>query len=231
MIMKNSITKQVIDYFKNQISNETWIIGCKIPSENETSKLLGVSRASVRMAIQQFIALGVLESRHGKGTFVISNDLSGFGRENSPVTQNEHYTLKQMMEFRRIIETETAYLAAERADEKNIERMQYCVDQMKACAINKDSDSFVLYDSLFHEELSKATENQLIVDAVKQIFVEKIRHQQQFNQIFGYKDGIYYHTVILQAIKDANANKARRLMREHMQKAIDDLNLTQKHEE
>ena len=70
VIIKSNITQQVVQFIKKNIDNGNWRIGEKIPSENKLAESLGVSRASVRMAIQQFIAIGVLESVHGKGTFV-----------------------------------------------------------------------------------------------------------------------------------------------------------------
>ena len=59
-------------YLKEQIDSGAWKAGEKIPSENTLTKELGVSRASVRDAIRYFAGQGVLESRHGKGTFLLT---------------------------------------------------------------------------------------------------------------------------------------------------------------
>ena len=62
-----NVTEQVIEYLKTNIQRGVWKPGEKIASENELTNILSVSRASVRHAIQQLIAVGVLESYQGKG--------------------------------------------------------------------------------------------------------------------------------------------------------------------
>ena len=69
----SQVTEQVMQYIKGQIAEGIWPIGSRIPSENELCKLLGVSRTSVRAALQRFNVLGILESQHGRGTFVCSD--------------------------------------------------------------------------------------------------------------------------------------------------------------
>ena len=65
-----NVTNQVIAYLKQNIEDGIWKAGEKIPSENQLTKELGISRASVRTAIQHLAGIGVLESVHGKGTYV-----------------------------------------------------------------------------------------------------------------------------------------------------------------
>lgn len=75
MIQKMNVTEQVVAYYKQQILNGAWKIGEKIPSENQLCEELGVSRASIRSAIKELTGYGILESIHGKGTFLIGDFL------------------------------------------------------------------------------------------------------------------------------------------------------------
>ena len=61
-----NVTESVLQYLTGHIQSGQWAVGSKIPSENQLTERLGVSRASVRVAIQQLIGVGVLESVHGK---------------------------------------------------------------------------------------------------------------------------------------------------------------------
>ena len=70
MIQRNNVTEQIIAYCKRQIRSGAWIVGEKIPSENQLCAELGVSRASIRSALKELIGIGALESGpRVKGTF------------------------------------------------------------------------------------------------------------------------------------------------------------------
>lgn len=219
--MKQNITQQVIEYLKNNIENGNWNVGEKIPSENKLTEILKVSRASVRVAIQQFIAIGILESIHGKGTFLKSNDLRAFGNGINKISRYDSFDLSKILEFRIIVETESCFLAAENATDENIKNLKIYLSKMKE-NVGK-SEEFVKYDMLFHQEICKATANPLIEKCLKDFFEQKVENHKKINEIFGYKDGVFYHTLILKAIEARNGINARKLMHEHLQKAIDEL--------
>ena len=61
-IVHQNITQQVIAYMKSNIESGNWKVGEKIPSENELTGELGVSRSSIRQAVSHFAGIGVLES-------------------------------------------------------------------------------------------------------------------------------------------------------------------------
>ena len=99
---KQSVTWKVIDHIKQNIADGNWAVGDKIPSENTLTRELGVSRASVRLALQRFIAVGVLESRHGKGSFVVDNDLSAFVNLSDNLPPEEYRDVAKMLEGKQV---------------------------------------------------------------------------------------------------------------------------------
>ena len=80
MKKNESVTNRVVAYIRDQILSGAWPLGSKLPSENQLCKELGCSRISIRSALQQFIAIGAVESVHGKGSFLRSADLQLLGR-------------------------------------------------------------------------------------------------------------------------------------------------------
>lgn len=220
-ILKVNITQQVIQYLKENIENGTWTVGEKIPSENDLTKILGVSRASIRVAIQQFIALDVLESIHGKGTFVRTNTIVGVNSNVNVINEAYYDDINQVLEFRRIIETECAYIAAEQATDETINNLELCLKNMKN-SINQPEE-FIKQDMLFHEEICHATGNHLLENCLKEVFQKTAKDHKHMNEAFGYNDGIYFHTLLLAAIKDKDAKKAKSLMKEHLGQAIERL--------
>ncbi|MBP2659155.1 MAG: GntR domain protein [Firmicutes bacterium] len=220
-ILKANITQQVIEYLKKNIENGTWAVGEKIPSENSLTEILGVSRSSVRVAIQQFIALDVLQSIHGKGTFVRMNTIEGVSSNLNAINEANYDDINQVLEFRRIIETESAYIAAQQATDETINNLEIYLKNMKNSI--GQSEEFVKQDMLFHEEICHATGNRLLENCLKEVFRQTAKNHKQMNEAFGYNDGVYFHTLMLKAIKDKDARKARNLMKEHLQQAIERL--------
>ena len=58
-IKKESVRGQVFWQLRDQIFRRTWPPGSKLPSENELSQTMGVSRVSIREGIQQLVSLGI----------------------------------------------------------------------------------------------------------------------------------------------------------------------------
>lgn len=222
-IIKVNITQQVIEYLKENIENGTWSVGEKIPSENNLTEILGVSRSSIRVAIQQFIALDVLQSIHGKGTFVRTNKIMGVNKNLNAINDANYDDINQVLEFRRIIEPECAYIAAQQATTETINNLEIYLGNMKNNI--GQSEEFVKQDILFHEEICHATGNHLLDNCLKEVFQKTTKNHKQMNEAFGYNDGIYFHALLVKAIKIKDARKAKNLMKEHLQQAIDRLKL------
>lgn len=71
------------DFIRERVQEREWRQGLRIPSEHELMLATGLSRGTVRHAIQTLVDDGVLLQRHGKGTFVRENDINhGFGERN-----------------------------------------------------------------------------------------------------------------------------------------------------
>lgn len=221
MIVHSNITEQVVQYFKENINSGNWKVGEKIPSESQLTEILGVSRASVRTAIRQLVGLGILESKHGKGTYLLDDHTDELTGSDMKITADDCKDIEKVLEFRRIVESEACYLAAEHTSPELVERLQKYLDDMVKSVGNKDG--FVESDIMFHEEISKAADNMLLEKSLLKVFEETKKSHDQMNEIFGYKDGIYYHQLILKAIENGDAKKARKLMRDHLQNALERL--------
>lgn len=218
MISHSNVTEQVVQYFKDHIISGEWRVGEKIPSENQLTELLGVSRASIRTAIQHFVGLGILESRHGKGTFLLDDQIDAQTGSSSKITAQDCRDIEKVLEFRRIVESEACYLAAEKAAPDLIRELQRCLDCMNE---NKNKrEEFVAADIAFHQLICKASQNPLLEKSLSKVFEETRKNHNQMNAIFGFQDGIYYHTEIMKAIQSGNAELARNVMYEHLQNAI-----------
>lgn len=221
MIQKTNVTEQVVAYYKQQILSGAWKVGEKIPSENRLCAELGVSRPSIRSAIKELTGIGVLESVHGKGTFLIGDILDVQDDTKYKITAQDCLDMEKVLEFRRIVEPEACYLAAVHLTDELLEDLDVSFRTMRENARN--SIKFVTADLRFHRAISKVSGNPLIEKSLNRIFDENFKDHEKMNQIFGYQDGIYYHSMILEAFRKENPERARQIMFDHMQHGMDRL--------
>ena len=218
--MHQNITEQVIKYIENNIEEGNWKIGEKIPSENVLTKELGVSRSSVRQAIVYFSGIGVLESVHGKGTYLI-DDVVDANSNRYKITAEDCQNVEKVLEFRRILESEACYMAAKNS---RIELVKYLKKYLDIMENSKDDiDKFVTADIYFHRAIAKWSGNPLILKSLNKIFQENKKSQTLTRKIFGINHGIFYHKEILRAIESGDADRAKKSMYDHLQNGIDRL--------
>lgn len=216
-----NVTEQITKYFKDNIILGSWAVGEKIPSEKQLTESLGVSRASVRTAIQQLVGLGVLKTIHGKGTYLITDQLDSVLKSEIIVTKEDCENILKVTEFRRIVEPEACYMAVLAKKPElvpNLERLLRAMIQKK-----DNGEQFVTTDIAFHKEICRVSGNPLVEKIMNQVFDEYRKRHDQINRMHGCRDGIFYHTLILEAIREDNAVKARDIMAEHLQRTIDRL--------
>lgn len=220
---KKSVTAKIAKYIKKNIQNGKWQVGEKISSENEVCKELGVSRVSVRNTLQQFIALGILKSVHGKGTFLISNDLSVFKAPDTieEKTAESIENMKNILDFRCIVEPEVCRRVAETASQDLISEMERLLKVMQNSIGKKEE--FVDADLNFHLEICRACDNPIVLSMMMNIFNTRLELGYSINLVSGYYGGLYYHGLLLDAFKKHDGKKAKALMLEHLKHGIDDL--------
>lgn len=223
MADSGSVTSKVVKYIRDNIQNGTWTTGDKIPSENQLCQTLSVSRVSVRNALQQFISLGILESIHGKGTFIITDDLSMFtpAPGSKPQSEEMAYTMKYILQFRCLIEPAVCGEVAENPSPALIEYLSRELEVMRT-SIGK-SREFVESDVRFHMAICQASKNPIIGQVMADIFERRANLGHMLNLATGYYGGIYYHSMILDCFKRHDSKRARLLMQEHLQRGIYDL--------
>ena len=80
-ISRDSTTKQVVDVFQSDLKAGRLKIGDKLPSEVELAKMLGIGRSSLREALRVLSVYGIVEARHGEGTFIVDNRAAEISRD------------------------------------------------------------------------------------------------------------------------------------------------------
>src|SRR4051794_20161355 len=110
-------SEEVVRQIRDMIQRSDLNLGDRLPPERDLAKLLGVSRPTLRAGIRSLVALGVLQSRQGAGTFVVeAGDSPSLDGSSLQMLAALHgFTTGEMFEARMSLEMTIAGLAAERA--------------------------------------------------------------------------------------------------------------------
>ena len=197
--------------------------GDKLPNEMELSEQLGVSRITLREAIRILVTANVLEIKRGKGTFV-KEDFKQYTFKGLEVGSTAKVGLNDLYEMRLIFEPEEAYYATLRATEKEIERILSISEKIEKL-IRKGID-YEEEEKAFHCSIAKATHNEFINQ------LEPVLHQSIEKGVYLYETEhipveqvISEHRMIMEFMKNRNAEGARSAMRVHIMHAIDQLEI------
>lgn len=221
--MENNLqpSEKVYQSIVNKILNEDWVPGTKITSENQLSKELGVSRVSVREALEKLVALNILQKKKGGGTYV--NDLKPSIYLNGliPMIILNKDNLQDILEFRMIIEVDSARLCAERCDEEHIYLMKKYYEEMHK--FKDQPERFYQSDFNFHMAIAKGTKNSLIIK-VNDLMTDLLMfHHKQIHRHLGPHGGLKEHINIINAIENRDGELASIFMKRHIKRTLDEI--------
>jgi GntR family transcriptional repressor for pyruvate dehydrogenase complex len=136
--------------------------GDRLPPERELAGDLGVSRPSLREAIQKLASKGMVTSRQGGGTYVTDALETSFSDPWQDMMGKHPNLREDMLEFRRMLEGQAAEWAAERATDADMQRLDQTFANLKAAFDSDDTDRRSDADIAFHQAIGDAAHNVLI---------------------------------------------------------------------
>jgi GntR family transcriptional repressor for pyruvate dehydrogenase complex len=219
MIKKDpQIGERIRQTILDRIRSGVWPVHHLLPSERELMSEFGVSRIPLREAIAGLRALGVLETRPGSGTRVRRVDADTVARLLPLiVTLEGERTFAQVFELRLAVESQTAFLAAQRRSDDDVRALTAFVEQFRA-ELDADLESAVETDLDFHVRIATATQNPLFEMLMKTL-AELVKHVQ----VESCKDdsvrrrrAFHSHEAIADAILARDAERARAEMEAHL---------------
>ena len=196
--------------------------GDRLPSERDFAVELGVSRPTLREAIQKLTSKGLIASRHGGGTFVTNRLEAHFVDPWQEMLSGHPMLHTDLLEFRQMLESHAAYLAAERATNVDIERLDALYAKLDAVYGTDDVPACIDADVAFHQAIAEAAHNVLIGHMTSSLMriihghistnLEHLHSRpQRWLQIRS------QHYTIWQAIREHQPDVAARASREHIE--------------
>jgi len=218
-IKPKKISSQIADQIRESILSGDFTPGQKLPPERELAEMFGVSRPSVREALNILSSAGLVMSYQGGGTVVLSLVDPNQGNSLSELIRNQQERALEVIEVRKCMESWTAYFAAQRALPEDLRRMEDIVKNMEKNLADQQPPEDL--DANLHIAIARATHNivwlhlmQSIFDAMKEfqrgVWRAVYNNQEDYNLLFK------HHSAIVTAIRNRDAEGAREAMMRHL---------------
>ena len=216
------ISDAVADGLEKRILEGSLKPGDRLPSERDFAVELGVSRPSLREAIQKLISKGLLSTRHGGGTFVTDRLEAHFVDPWQEMLSGHPMLHTDLLEFRQMLESQSASLAAERATNVDIERLDALYAILDSVYESDDVQACIDADVAFHQAIAEAAHNVLIghmtaslmklIHGHVSINLEHLHARPQ-----RWKQLRSQHHAIWQAVREHQPEAAARASRSHIE--------------
>ncbi len=214
------VKERVVRHIRRLIQLGSLRPGDRLPTERELAAELGVSRPTVRSALQSLAAMGALRSRQGAGTFIQSGPPLLNSEPLSLLAALHDFTSEQMFEARGALEVVAAGLAAQRA---TAEQRAAIADELAGMFAGiEEPQEFLARDVGFHRAVAWGANNPVLatlVDTVSTLVWE--RRRSTIAGARDLRDSARMHRRIYQAIVRKNALAARTAMAEHLRLALE----------
>ncbi len=213
-------TEQVVSHVRSLIEQGQLRPGDRLPAERDLASQIRVSRPTIRAGLRALSAMGVVQSRHGSGTYIpagrptLGSDALGF------LAALHGFTREEMYEARRILEVGAAGLAAERATPDQLATMAEEVANLFA-AID-DPIGFLDHDVDFHRSVGAASGNPIIaavMEMISNLYYKRRRETAGLATDRNLRDAAEMHRRVYQSIRSHDAKAARDAMNEHLTQA------------
>lgn len=178
-----SVSATIVKRIEEMIVTGVLKDGTRLPSERSLAEAMKVSRPKVREALQQLEASGLIQVRHGEGSFVAP--LIGTAMSPALIELYARHTtaFSNYLEFRHEQECFAAGLAAERATENDLELLRATMAEMEAAHHAGDGAASRDADVRFHMTIVDASHNSLLIHTMASIY-ELMQRNVFYNRDF-----------------------------------------------
>jgi GntR family transcriptional repressor for pyruvate dehydrogenase complex len=172
-VRQRRLSDDIVEQLERMILEGTLKAGGRLPAERTLAEQFGVSRPSLREAIQKLTAKGLLVSRQGGGNYVVENLGSTFSDPLLHLLESSKEAQRDLLEFRHTLEASCAYYAAIRATDVDRIRLREAFDALQDCYSRVDEVSRAeegAADANFHLAIAEASHNAVLLHTIRGLF-------------------------------------------------------------
>lgn len=211
-----ALTDDAIAKIKAKIVSGVWGPGDRLPPEHELGEQLGISRNSLREAVKALAFLGVLDVRHGGGTYITSLEPDILLTSLAFVTDiHDDRALREMFHIRRVLESHAAAEAARTATPEEIQALR---DELKPGHELTDAAAYLAHRSQFHRVLCDISGNRYLTALVTSLIARPLFDRATAEPLGAatVERTVCEHAAIVDAIASGDAALAATLMEQHV---------------
>lgn len=213
-VPRSSLAESVAQQLLEEIRIKRLAPGTKLPSERDLMAALGVGRSSIREAINGLAMLGIVEVRHGQGAF-ITEEAAGVAPSRSIAIGLAGGVTRELFEARRVVEVETARLAALRRTDSDLAEIEGALADHKRAI--EEGVSAVEPSVRFHVEVAEAAHNEVLAGFVRSFGEILSERGPILEGVPGFREWeIDQHRSVYLPIEAADEKLAAQRMREHL---------------
>ena len=195
--------------------------GDRLEPERELAKILGISRPSLREAIQILQVQGRLRVRHGIGIFILDQADGEKLRESLRAAQHR---IEELFQMREILEAPAVEWAAERRSEEQLAEMKLAAWALNQAIARKpvDFENLRRLDMEFHLTIVRSAQNQFLNQTLGTLQEIMFHSMDNTLKLPGRVDSSEHeHGMILDAIEKRDSITARLMIIQHIHNARD----------
>jgi GntR family transcriptional repressor for pyruvate dehydrogenase complex len=212
-LVRPRLYEQVVERLREYVKSEGLQAGNRLPPERDLAERLSVSRTSVRQAIVALEVQGLVEVRHGGGTYLLHDHLEA---EPLETMIDRRRRLPDILDARDAIETKLAALAALRRSDQDLEEIDAALAAM-AAAVER-GELGVNEDQRFHSAITAAARSPLLAGFMKEIAQSVAETRtESLRQPGRPPKSLEQHRRIAEAIRAGDPGAAAQAMHAHVQ--------------
>lgn len=214
-IKRTRIPDEIANRLRAMIVDGTFQKDEPLPSERALAKRLRVSRSSVRDAIRRLEVIGLLETRHGQGTYLHELSVDNLVTPMASVLTFNRARQDDLMDARRAFEPAVARMAASRATKAEIDAIDRLLEEQRRKV--KAGEPTIGEDTAFHAALAQATHNPVIVGIMETLNDLLVESRQRSLERRGRSlQSLRGHEAVTEALRRHDPDGAAAAMHSHI---------------
>jgi GntR family transcriptional repressor for pyruvate dehydrogenase complex len=217
-IKKLSAVDEVFNYLLEEISSGHLPQGHRFPTQDIMAEEFGVSRSTIREALNKLNILGFLTAKPGVGTIVSRNSTAGVLSSIGQYHFLNNINVREFMEARLYLEVAAIKLAVQKATADDIMKLQHILIGQGEAIAERNEEAITNLDIEFHRAIVESGQNMVIREFLDiiwdglTIFITEVVSHLHSSASRAYN----YHSNILKHLSDRNPQKAEMNIIRHL---------------